>query len=102
MHSLGDMDMQRGDEARTSINDDEVEILNNSNPLISDATETDTSVKATSGVCISPVIVHNVPERNDRPNSDSKRQRAQSQLIRIVKIRRKQVSRAKKVGKSRQ
>ena len=73
LHSLGDMDMQRGDEARISINDDEVEILNNSNPLISDAAETDTSVKATSGVCISPVLVDNVPEWNDRPNSDSKK-----------------------------
>ena len=73
LHSFGDMDMQRGDDARTSINDGEVEILNNSNPLISDATETDTSVKATSGVCISPVIIDNVPERNDRPNSDSKK-----------------------------
>ena len=73
MNSLGDMDMQRGDKARTSINDGEVEILNNSYPLISDATETDTSVKATSGVCISPVIVDNVPEQNDRPNSDSRK-----------------------------
>ena len=73
MHSLCDMDMQRGDKARPSINDGEVEILNNSNHLISDATETETSVKATSGVCISPVIVDNVPEQNDRPNSDSRK-----------------------------
>ena len=73
MHSPGDMGMQRGDGARTDINDGEVEILNNSDPLMSDATETDTSVKATSGVCISPVIVDNVLKQNDRPNSDSRK-----------------------------
>ena len=68
MHSLGDMDIQRGDEARTSINDSEVEVLNNGNPLISDVTETNTLEKATSGVYISPVRVDNDPEQNDRLN----------------------------------
>ena len=71
MHSLGDMDMQRGDEARTSINDSEVEVLNNSNPLISDVIENNTLEKATSGVYISPVLVDNDPEQKDRLTSDS-------------------------------
>ena len=73
MHSLGDMDMQRGDEARTSINDSEVEVLNNSNPLISDVTETNTLEKATSGTYISPVIVDNDLKQNDRLTSDSRK-----------------------------
>ena len=68
MHSLGDMDMQRGDEARTSINDSEVEVLNNSNPLISDVIENNTLDKATSGAYISPVLVDNDPEQNVRLN----------------------------------
>ena len=100
IHSLGNMGMQRGDKVRTSINDGEVEILNNSNPLLYDATETDTSVKATSGVCISPVIVDNVLEQNDRPNSDSRKATCAESINQDCKnIASKQ---SKKVGQNRQ
>ena len=102
MHSLGDMDMQRGDEARTGINDGEVQILNNSDPLISDATETDTSVKATSGVCISPVIVDNVSEQNDLPNSDSREATCTESTNLDCKNTAKTSKQSKKVWKNRQ
>ena len=95
MHSLGDRDMQRGDEARTSINNGEVEIINNSDPLI-----TDTSVMATSRVCISPVIVDNVPEQNDRPNSDSRKATCTESTNPDCKNTAEIIKQSKKVGKT--
>ena len=102
MHSLSDMDMQRGDKARTSINDGEVEILNNSYPLLSDATETNTWVKATSGVCISPVIIDNVPEQNDRPKSDRRNATCTESINQDCQNIAKPSKQSKKVGQNRQ
>ena len=70
--------------------------------LIADGTETDTSVKATSGVCISPVIVDNVPEQNDRPNSDSRKATCTESINPDCKDIAKPSKQSKKVRQNRQ